>query len=602
MAAGGVILVGVALVALVGHLLASPVPRTVRRRPPPSPARAGVAVPATPHAVAPGQFSPGACVSYPPTAGNRHQTVFLDAGHGGIDPGAVGTTTAGQAVHEANLTLPVELDTMRLLTAEGYTVVVSRTGAGAVARLTPADVSNGLLTPQGVYDDVAARDVCANLAKASVLVGIYFDAGPSPQSAGSLTGYDAARSFAAQNLTLAQLVQGDVLAQLNSHGWQIPDAGVVSDTSLGGPPLSASAHAYGHLLLLGPAQPGQFSTPSQMPGAIIEPLFVTDPFEATIAASTAGQQAIAVGMAQAVTQDLAPPPTPTPTLPPAPGAFAQSSIGSTHVATAWRVAPAGAGQGAITVAEFDPGVTRLVLHAGSLQPVAGQTWVNGPQVGTAERARLIAAFNGGFKLADSRGGWVSEGRTVANPVSGAASVVIYADGGFDIGSWGQEVPAPGRAVASVRQNLQLLIDGGRPQLQNASSENQLEQWWGIAYRAAPLISRSALGITASGALVWAAGTDVSIPALTDALLSHGAVRAMELDINAPLVRGFLYPGVATVNSAAATVSGLLPLVAGQTQTAADLTPAGSGSGAVPHCTYVTTCSRDFFTVVAAPAP
>ena len=34
-------------------------------------------------------FEPGACMSYPPTAGNRHLTVFLDAGHGGIDPGAL---------------------------------------------------------------------------------------------------------------------------------------------------------------------------------------------------------------------------------------------------------------------------------------------------------------------------------------------------------------------------------------------------------------------------------------------------------------------------------------------------------------------------------
>jgi hypothetical protein len=33
-------------------------------------------------------FSSGACVAYPPTSGNRSETVFLDAGHGGIDRGA----------------------------------------------------------------------------------------------------------------------------------------------------------------------------------------------------------------------------------------------------------------------------------------------------------------------------------------------------------------------------------------------------------------------------------------------------------------------------------------------------------------------------------
>ena len=35
----------------------------------------------------PAYFSPGACVAFPPTMGNRHLTVFLDAGHGGPDPG-----------------------------------------------------------------------------------------------------------------------------------------------------------------------------------------------------------------------------------------------------------------------------------------------------------------------------------------------------------------------------------------------------------------------------------------------------------------------------------------------------------------------------------
>ena len=54
---------------------------------------------------------------------------------------------------------------------------------------------------------------------------------------------------------------------------------MVSDVSLGGPALSEAAAAYGHLLLLGPAMAGYFATPSQMPGALIEPLFITDPFE-----------------------------------------------------------------------------------------------------------------------------------------------------------------------------------------------------------------------------------------------------------------------------------------------------------------------------------
>ena len=254
-------------------------------------------------------FEPGACVEYQPTSGHRHLTVFLDAGHGGIDPGGVGETETGQPVYEADETLPVELDTVTLLRAKGFTVVVSRTGAETVIRPRPGDVSGCLFTVQGVHDDVAARDACANKARANVLVGIYFDAGGSPGDAGAVTGYDTARPFTAQNLRLATLVQNDVLGAMNAQGWGIPSLGMVDDSELGGPALSTAAADYGHLLLLGPADPGWFSTPSQMPGALIEPLFITDPYEGTQAASRLGQQVIAGGLAQAIEQYFAPVPS-----------------------------------------------------------------------------------------------------------------------------------------------------------------------------------------------------------------------------------------------------------------------------------------------------
>jgi hypothetical protein len=192
---------------------------------------------------------------------------------------------------------------------------VSRTKATTVVRLSAADESGGVLTLQGSHDDVVARDECANDANARALVGIYFDAGATAQNAGSLTAYDAARPFATENLTLATLVQTDVLADLNAQGWGIPDDGVMPDTTLGsyvGDPsaggIAGEAASYNHLLLLGPASPGFFSTPSQMPGTVIEPLYLTDPFEGTIADSSQGQKAIAQGIATAIEKFLAPAP------------------------------------------------------------------------------------------------------------------------------------------------------------------------------------------------------------------------------------------------------------------------------------------------------
>jgi len=258
-------------------------------------------------------FAPGACIAFAPTKGDRHETVFLDAGHGGIDPGGVGTTTSGETIDEANLTLPVELDAMARLRAKGFRVVVSRTRSSTVVRLRSGDESGGILTLQGSHDDVVARDVCANDAKARALVGIYFDAGSSAQNAGSLTAYDTARPFSAANLALATLVQRDVLAGMNAQGWGIPNDGVLPDTALGsfvGDPssggIAGEAASYDHLLLIGPAAAGYFTTPSTMPGAVIEPLYLTDPFEGSIANSRHGQSVIGRGIATAVERFLAP--------------------------------------------------------------------------------------------------------------------------------------------------------------------------------------------------------------------------------------------------------------------------------------------------------
>lgn len=315
----GPVLCGLALIALCAGcgtpatLLLQPVAaRTERAEPPrliPVPP-VGVRAPAGPVAARPGQaidpamFRPGACVSFAPVGAARDLTVFLDAGHGGIDPGAVGTTESGRVVHEASATLAVELDTMAILRGRGFRVVVSRTRDTTVLRLPRGDVAGRLLTVRGARAEVAARDVCANDAHANVLVGIYFDAGAA-SNAGSVTGYDAVRPFARDSRRLAGLLQSDVLAAMNARGWDIPDEGVQLDSNLGSS-LTTRDLAYGHLLLLGPRAPGYFSTPSDMPGALIEPLFITDPFEGSIAASPGGQEVIARGVAMAIEQYFAP--------------------------------------------------------------------------------------------------------------------------------------------------------------------------------------------------------------------------------------------------------------------------------------------------------
>jgi N-acetylmuramoyl-L-alanine amidase len=219
----------------------------------------------------------------------------------------VGVTLAGKPVHEANETVRVALAALPLLRAKGYRVVLSRTGPSAVARPEPGDLSGGVFTAQGKHRDLIARDLCANLAKANILLGVYFNASDAAADGGGLTLYDAVRPFWRANMRLAQIVQRSVLAGLEAEGSDVPDDGVHTDVGFGSSVTSAD-RAYGHLLILGPAKAGYFASPSEMPGALTEPLFITNPSEASIADSTRGQQAMARGLAMAVAQYFAGPP------------------------------------------------------------------------------------------------------------------------------------------------------------------------------------------------------------------------------------------------------------------------------------------------------
>ncbi len=252
----------------------------------------------------PSQFAPNACVGFAPTHGDRHQTVFLDAGHGGPDPGALGHTSTGQQLEEKQLTLPVVLAAAQLLEANGYRVVVSRTVDTAVIPMTSADLDSGGETSAAKHADTIARITCANLAKAFVMVSVHFDADYSSSATGAMTFYDPGRTFGAQNLQIANLLQADIISALDVTGASVHDRGAQSSIGAGNS-TSAQDRTYGRLLLLGPAKTGYNDSPTTMPGALVEPLFITNHAEGDLAASQSGQTAIATGITNAINQFVA---------------------------------------------------------------------------------------------------------------------------------------------------------------------------------------------------------------------------------------------------------------------------------------------------------
>jgi len=255
---------------------------------PGSPAGAAVAP------VAVDGVSPGSCVSYASTASGSGRTVFIDPGHGGLDPGVVGAA-GGRQVQEKDLTLAVAGSLASMLRADGYRVVMSRTSDSLVALQTASDVAAGALTASAVHRDLLMRAACANASGATVLLSIHFDAFDDPSVGGTETFYDSARSFASESKRLATDVQSAVVSALRTA-----NRGVWTDEQLAAPTLTPSGSRYGHLIELGPASSGWVDHPSEMPGALVEPLFLTNPREASVAASADGQQRIAAALKTAL--------------------------------------------------------------------------------------------------------------------------------------------------------------------------------------------------------------------------------------------------------------------------------------------------------------
>ncbi len=242
----------------------------------------------------------GACLSYAPTQGKQDRTIFLDPGHGGLDPGVVGATADGRQVLEKDATLAVATRLTALLRAAGYRVVMARTEDTTVLKLSATDSVLGSMNTTAEHRDLVTRAACANAAGAAVLLSIHFDGFNDPSVGGTETFYDPVRPFADANRRLAADLQSALVAGLGAS-----DRGVWTDDQLAAPTLTASGSAYGHLIELGPTSPGWVDNPSQMPGALVEPLFVTNPKEAQLASDPAGQQRIAAALKAGLLKYLA---------------------------------------------------------------------------------------------------------------------------------------------------------------------------------------------------------------------------------------------------------------------------------------------------------
>jgi hypothetical protein len=170
--------------------------------------------------------------------------------------------------------------------------------------------------------------------------------------------------------------------------------------------------------------------------------------------------------------------------------------------------------------------TALGLYPGLRQPPGASP--RGPaEVPYGQRWRLLAAFNSGFKFDSSGGknGFAVDGHTYVWLRRGLGTLLGYRDGRVDVVSW-DGPPTPPPDVAFARQNLALLVDGGRP----AAGLGDVVAW-GRTLGGGAQVWRTGVGVDAHGNLLYAAAGNQTPAGLAAILIRAGAVRAIELDIN-----------------------------------------------------------------------
>lgn len=251
---------------------------------------------ATPPADDDAQAPQGGASGPPP---DSEQVVCIDPGHGGWDHGWERTDEqdppyAPPSVIEAELNMGMAFMLRDALEAEDITVVMTREGGGAV-NMFEEDVNDDGETRRsfededravqaGLRDELQARiDIC-NDANADLLISLHLNGFNDRALRGYEILYTAApsRPFGDLSEELGRYIYGqlDTAMRESDYGGGL-GRGVKDDTE-----LDAVRHEYGtadHLLMTGPAiDTATYSIrPSEMPGVIIEGVFLSNDQDAT---------------------------------------------------------------------------------------------------------------------------------------------------------------------------------------------------------------------------------------------------------------------------------------------------------------------------------
>lgn len=177
---------------------------------------------------------------------------------------------------------------------------------------------------------------------------------------------------------------------------------------------------------------------------------------------------------------------------------------------------------------------RAAMFNGSELP--GGQWTRGNKIPKALYSSLTGVMNGGFRLSQSFGGYMTEGKVVQTLIDGRATLAIDRHGHITIGEYGRDLTNDG-TWETLRQNLVLMVDGGQSGLERAKRDHI---FWGAEYGGVMYDSRSAICTLSDGSLAYVMADKVNAAQMAELLINVGCVTAMQLDVNGAWPNFLLY--------------------------------------------------------------
>ncbi len=235
--------------------------------------------------------------------------VCIDAGHGGWDTGRTREANSrAPAIEESDINLGMAWMLKERLEQEGIAVVMTRP-TGLAVNVFNEDVNGDGRTlqdsePDGLRDELQARINICNEAGADLLISLHLNGFDDATARGYEVLYTRApfRPFGDRSADFANFVYREINAAYADVGFDTTPRGAFPDDE-----LDAVTHDGGverHLVILGPEVKNADYTiePSQMPGIVIEPVFVTNDDDAAFIARPENQHLLVDAYADGILQ------------------------------------------------------------------------------------------------------------------------------------------------------------------------------------------------------------------------------------------------------------------------------------------------------------